>query len=522
MKTPLKSLLGICLCIALLSSCEKDKKENLQGSLAFKFQTKDVSDLKSSKAEPIATAIVVSIEKNGGGVAYDKEKLTLSYLNGSYLSKELALPEGNYNLTEFLVTDANNQIIYATPKQGSVLAQLVNKPLPLSFNSSSNTETILAPDVIRTDTSSLEDLGYTGFSFNVVKSIKFLMTVLSNSNSPTNFETIDSCNLSVTSSSGKILNFTLKAGINPIYVTDDTGKYILNIQRKGFKPWADTLSESQLKNYSTTPLQAILAPVDPSIWFLSKKDIYRFNYVGPTITARSVANFYVDWGDGTTQNITASSYSFLKDLDMDGERLLQISNNLGEIKSVGFFGWKDNHTDFISVNLSNAKAVEEFSAYFTNIRSLSMEKSSLKRIYIWLSGVPLTFADYPNLETIAFRPGGGGTIDLRTNNKLKSLSTVGGLRVLFGSNPALTSVTLYDDLYSPVLTEDDVNSCLIGLLASVQSSPRAGSFVVSYNGSHAVFPSGEGRQAAITLRDQYAWILYVNDVNGMSKKMISL
>ncbi|HEY4789570.1 MAG TPA: hypothetical protein VIH57_26150 [Bacteroidales bacterium] len=47
MKTSMKSLLGIVLCILLVSSCRKETPGNSKGSVAFKFQTTDVSTLKS-------------------------------------------------------------------------------------------------------------------------------------------------------------------------------------------------------------------------------------------------------------------------------------------------------------------------------------------------------------------------------------------------------------------------------------------------------------------------------------------
>lgn len=519
MKASKKMLLGIGVCIIFLSSCQKNKQE-LQGSIVFKVQAKSNIKKSSAGSEPVAAAILVTIENDGGKVLYNQEKLELISLNGSYLSKGLPLPAGNYNLTEFLVADANNHVIYATPKKGSILSTLVNNPLPMGFVSYPNAESILIPEVIKTDTSSLEDLGYAGFSFNPVSIVKFLMTVFSKEESQLNFETLDSCDLLVTSPSGRVFNYVLKNGVNPVYVNSDTGKYILTISKKGYKPCIDTLNNNQLQNYSITPLHVILAPLGPCISFLSKHTF--ISYIGPSITARSVADFYVDWGDGTYEDIITNSYSFYKDMDLDGERLLQIRNNLGEIKSVSFPGWKNVQTNFTSVDLSNAKAIDDISVYYTNIGELSLEKPSVKKFTSWFSSVPLTYGECENLESINFRDWSKATIDIQTNDKLKSLSTVTS-DVLFGANPNLTSILLYDDMYSPSLTEDDLNTFLTGLLTSVQSSPRAGQFVISSDDTHnAVYPSGDGLEAAKTLKNTYNWTLSVNSSVGLKGKVSSL
>lgn len=518
MKTSIKVLLGIGICITLLSSCQKTKQEP-QGSVVFKVQAKSNLKKSSAKSEPVAAAILVTIENDKGELLYNKEKLELVSLNGSYLSKGLPLSAGNYNLTEFLVTDANNQVIYATPKKGSILSALVNNPLPLSFISYPSTESILIPEVVKTDTSSLEDLGYTGFSFNPVGSTKFLMTVFSKEESQLSFKALDSCYLSVKSSSGKVFNFSLKSGVNPVYVNNDTGQYILTISKKGYEPCIDTLNNNQLQNYSTTPLQVILSPLGPSISFLS--ECTGVSYNGPSITARSVADFSVDWGDGTYEDILANSYSFNKDLDMTGERLLQIRNNLGEIKSVSFYNNKHDPTNFTSVDLSNAKAIEGISAYYTDIEKLNLEKSSLKHFTSYLSSVPLSYGECENLESIGLRNWNKATIDIRTNDKLKSLSTTSA-EVLFGANPNLTSIQLINDMYGPSLTENALNACLTGLLASVQSSPRAGQFGVIFDGTYSfVYPTGDGLEAAKTLKSQYNWALSIYSFDEKKAKVSS-
>lgn len=505
----MKSLFGIVMCMALLSTCQKDKQENLKGSVVFKVQAKDASNLKSTG--PIAAAIIITIENNGGGVVYDKEKLELSYLNGSYLSKGLPLSQGGYNLTEFLVTDANNQIIYATPKKGSILAQLVSQPLPFSFDVSSNQESILVPEVIKTDTSSLEDLGYIGFSFNPVKSIKFLITVLSLKPDQTNFEGVDSCNLLITPQGSYNIYYDFKLGkafeVNPVYLRKDTGKYILTVWKQGYNSWVDTLTESQLENYSTSPLQVILKPIGPSIWFSGMNYDYGIDYI-PVISVKPGTVLYIDDGRGVAKEL--SSYHtdigyYLKN------RIIQIYGDVAGIKTLSFMGSRFEEIYCSNANIRDAVSLEEISLSWTFIGKINLnDMHSLKKLSCYNSSYPFKFTNCTSLESIDFvfgdhYRGGWDTMDIRTNDNLKELRFDGFRPVLFGKNPNLKSIHIGLSGSCYVFAEQ-MNRLLTGLLASVESSPRSGEFVIDfilYN--NFSYPTNDGNQAVKTLMTKYNW-----------------
>jgi len=60
------------------------------------------------------------------------------------------------------------------------------------------------------------------------------------------------------------------------------------------------------------------------------------------------------------------------------------------------------------------------------------------------------------------------------------------------------------DYYPLTLTVDKLNNLFIGLLASVESSPRTGTFECS---KKDIKPTGEGLQAAQTLKNTYHWTI---------------
>src|SRR5690606_18141296 len=52
----------------------------------------------------------------------------------SYISQEVELSYGDYRLTKFLVLDDEDSVDYATPLEGTDLAQYVDDPLPVNFH----------------------------------------------------------------------------------------------------------------------------------------------------------------------------------------------------------------------------------------------------------------------------------------------------------------------------------------------------------------------------------------------------
>lgn len=512
----MKSILVIVFCISLLNSCRKDNHESSQGTMVFKFQTKGSTNLKSAKSAPSASFIVLTIEKSDGEVIFNKEKLALSYLNGSYISKDLALPQGNYNLTEFLVTDVNNQIIYASPKKDSKLAFLVSNPLPLNFNIQSNQESILMPEVVQADTSKLNEMGYIGFSFNV-KGLKFLVTVLSKDSNEAEYKGVDSCNLTI--NIYKNLKLGAANEVNSVYVNKGAGNYILTFWKLGYNSISDTLTESELEKYSTKPLRIILKPIKcPSIWFIGGCTGTSFLDYNPNISISPITNQIIDYGNGHAEKIPLQI-----SLDnLHGNKLIQIYGDIKSIKSLQFSGDRLNYNWYSSANIDAAVSLENLSLFgFVELDGISLKNMhKLKRVNYWSANGPLDFTNCNSLESISlyfyfhFTPT-WDVMDIRTNDSLKSLSFDGTRTVLYGKNPVLTAINISPWEYLQSVSKEDLNRNLIALLASVESSPRSGTLTITQRvTSPIIVYDGEGRDAAEKLRDKYGWTYTPDILNG--------
>ena len=97
------------------------------------------------------------------------DELELSLFNTTYLSEPLMLNIGDYSLEEFIVCDANDSVIYLSPKTGSDKADLVTEPLPIIFSILKDSTTQVVPQVVRVDVNDTpEDFGYSEFGFEIV------------------------------------------------------------------------------------------------------------------------------------------------------------------------------------------------------------------------------------------------------------------------------------------------------------------------------------------------------------------
>jgi|GEM_PF-633154 len=173
-----KKMFGVIL-IALIFSCTAPITEvttvTSHGSDSVKKGNVNFSLAGSNRATVIppsedVDAVVVTIEDLSGNIIADSYRCTLYDMGwGNYISESIMLNTGSYNLTKFLVIDADNNILYAAPLSGSPKAYLVNDPLPIDFTVQDNKTTALSVQVVDAEGAVPEDFGYVTFSFEVVE-----------------------------------------------------------------------------------------------------------------------------------------------------------------------------------------------------------------------------------------------------------------------------------------------------------------------------------------------------------------
>jgi hypothetical protein len=154
--------------LSLNTSCQQEEAENLPEGYATFSISKSPRDNGRMKELSGPSFILFSMMDSHGNVR-ENIKLPLYSFGQSYMTEEFELHTGTYKLTQFAVLDETNKIIFATPSEGSALAQYVLDPLPIEFSVNENEDTHIIPQVLAVFEDDLpEYFGYASFGFEVV------------------------------------------------------------------------------------------------------------------------------------------------------------------------------------------------------------------------------------------------------------------------------------------------------------------------------------------------------------------
>lgn len=216
------------------------------------------SSLKLSQDE--IDGIIISIESQvDDSLVVDNKRIELFEFNHSYLSDPLSLTTGQYKLVKFLVVDANDSILYATPMEGADLSYLVDKPLPIEFNILTDEVTKLSPEVLTTENHLPSEFGYSTFSFGINGIFDFLVTVFKPTIDSSNFE-LTAANLFVVANGDTIYSGSLAAQTNKITVNELGTNYNIIIKKSGYFSYIKSFAEDELKSHFLNPLTVVLLP----------------------------------------------------------------------------------------------------------------------------------------------------------------------------------------------------------------------------------------------------------------------
>lgn len=267
----MKSYFLFLLTGALLLSCKKEKNSEGSGQLEFLMHTSLLksgsgTDIDSSASSDL-TWIVYSIEDVSGKVIIDSEKIALQDFSeyGHYSSKTIKLTGGDYRLTQFLVLDWRNMILYASPVKGAPRASSLEAPLPLSFNIQQGKLTQLTPGVLSAYGAVPEDFGYTTFGYKVANTFDFLIGVFIYNDSAKNNEMTSAImnikadattdiyygplDVGLNDTSGIVCAYDSIGVTNKITVPERYKNYTVIVSKPGYKTYNQTFRKDELKLY---------------------------------------------------------------------------------------------------------------------------------------------------------------------------------------------------------------------------------------------------------------------------------
>lgn len=260
-------LSSVIMLIIGFTACEKDSSETRKAlsPLEFKLVVNGSSLKPANSKNPKSTEVtnvksaLVSIADNAGNLVYDLEEIELINFNGNYISNKLLLEVGNYTLTDFLILDNDGNVSYASPKEGSELAHLVNNPLAIDFLVEINQITTVTPEVLNINDFEPADFGYVEFGFNYIKTFDFVVGIYTMNNEQKPIAS--NANITVNANGKDYINKKIDGILNILTINDGLDIYTITITKEGYKTFNKTFTLEQLKEYEKTPLDVYLEEI---------------------------------------------------------------------------------------------------------------------------------------------------------------------------------------------------------------------------------------------------------------------
>lgn len=394
----LQKLIAVGMLATIMHACTQEEKlmpEKVQFTFAFKSPDGTPGRVGSFELPP-GTSLMISIEKENGQPVLANYKIGLLSVGGSYITEPLALAPGHYKLTDFMLVNEDSEVLYATPRKGSMLAEVVDNPLPHKFTVIRNKVTELEMEVIDVTRSEPEAFGYASFDVDIVNALQVAVFVAEDDD------------VSLTTAKAYLLKtrdlvfydtlqrFDLAAKVNLLPYKQDANELLTFVvvkdtyitYRREF-----TLTEL-LAELNNQPLSIVLQPTLTVVGYSSDTADYLLNF---EIEFNTTADFDVDWGDGFTEHVHVTDYSWNPHHGYNsppGKHTITISGDLSKIVSFTAYS-----TDYI--DLTHLPELRTFQIPYTmGPRTLDLSKN--KKLH-WL------FLVDTNIETF----------DIAANTKLQ-------------------------------------------------------------------------------------------------------
>lgn len=234
-------------------ACQEEPSVLEKGEVSFTVISASSSELKRKSTKvydlnDVEKVIITIQESDGTPTDYTQYELNIYKMGDVFITKKIALTFGSYKVTEFYIVDALDSIIFASPIEGSLMAQNVNDPLPVLFDVTQKSKAVNI-EVVSTENLKPEDFGLIRFPVIEVETFQFLINV-----SEVGTDQLLNAYLTITSG-GYIYSQQLDSVVeNIVTLKDGYVDYILSIESTGYQTIVDTLTNTELKQYYSIPL----------------------------------------------------------------------------------------------------------------------------------------------------------------------------------------------------------------------------------------------------------------------------
>jgi len=273
MKALINFLYGLLIPLAVIGlwSCEKrtfDFAGKGKAEFALSMPEEGSKSLSGFALDDVVISyhIMISIEDMDGNVVIQDSLIPVYSFGTGFTSENVELKTGDYNLTKFLVINPAGEVIYAAPIEGSPLAYLVNKPLPLGFSIYADQVTRVAPEVLLVGDHTPDQFGYASFGMQIIRPLDFWTVCILDCPvcaSPTQHTT---ANLTVYASNRWHYTFKLEAAINHLIIRGGSDIYYFILEKEGYLPQRLRFSAAELKATSKENPLVLKIPWDSNQW----------------------------------------------------------------------------------------------------------------------------------------------------------------------------------------------------------------------------------------------------------------
>ncbi len=532
---PIFSTIGV-LIILLFNSCTKENLSETQtGEVYLSFNAKEVTTKKASSSDhKTPDAIVISITNSDGKLIEEKKTMPLFKFGENLVTKSLALNSGDYKITEYYIVDKDNNIIYAAPKENSTMSEWVENALPTSFSVQKDSVTQLAPETISTESSTPKAFGYTTFRLNVIEVATFQIATFAYNESTKSFE-LTSANVSVFSGNELLTQQDIDAETSIIPVPEVDSTFTIEVRKEGYKTFFKTLSEEELKQYASAPLQVNLEKAKGYITLVTSQKTQKevSVYIG---LQSPETNLLIDWGDGSISEKIAEKGANTHDYEQEGEYKIRITGNVSNIVSLTSQGNNITQADLSSatniqeinlidnvlqtIDLSELTKLNKLWLNNNKIQTLNLSRNAeLKDVRVENNSLEtITFADKSKITALnirknvishinisslsellhfSFKNTNIKTINLSGNNELRSLHCSSLDKLAIENKPNLEYIEITDNNF----TEEEINNFFNSLFSNVEANDiKNGEVDIKDE------PTSEtAKEAKRKLKEEYSW-----------------
>jgi len=259
---PFIRILSITVAVLIvvgLYSCEKKIPDSDTGKLAVSLNlSDDPGQLKSAVSDSVFTDtlfndttdvmtfhLLVSVEDIDGNPVLTDEMIPLYKFGSGFVSEDVELNTGQYRLIKFMVINPYGQVVFAAPVQGSPLAYLVNKPLPINFIIKANSVTNISPEVLPVLNHPPGDFGYVNFGVQIVRPLVFYVICLLDNPISSSVIQPTEAKLTVYGNNWHYA-FKLEARVNRLIIRGGSDIYSFILEKAGYTPQKMRFTARQL------------------------------------------------------------------------------------------------------------------------------------------------------------------------------------------------------------------------------------------------------------------------------------